>query len=91
MSAPLPDLTTDDGRAAYRKELRRVAMPVRWSGLGLIVLGAALALFARYGTFGLDYGVMPFAYAALAFGWALVIAAIFIRTRHHRRRLAEGL
>ena len=91
MTGSLPDLDTDDGRAAYRKELRRVAMPVRWGGLGLIVLGAVLALMARTGTLGLDNTVMPAAYAALAFGWVLVLAAIVIRTRHHRRRLAEGL
>jgi hypothetical protein len=28
-------------------------------------------------------------YAALAGGWALMLAAIFIRTRHHRRRMRE--
>jgi len=87
----LPDLDTDDGRAAYRKELRKVAMPLRWGGLALIVLGAVLALMARYHTLGFDNGVLPIAYAVLALGWVLVLAAIFIRTRHHKRRLAEGL
>jgi hypothetical protein len=87
----LPDLDTEDGRAAYRKELRRVAWPIRWGGLALIVLGALLALGARNGTFGLDNGVMTIAYGCLAVGWALVLAAIFIRTQHHKRRLREGL
>lgn len=87
----LPDLSTDDGRAAYRKELRQVAMPIRWGGLALIVLGAVLALMARSNTLGLDNGILPVAYAALALGWGLVLAAIVIRTRHHKRRLAEGL
>lgn len=87
----LPDLDSEEGRAAYRKELRMVAWPIRWGGLGLIVLGALLALGARYGTLGLDNGVMPFAYFALALGWAMVLAAIFIRTQHHKRRLREGL
>ena len=36
-----PDLNTEEGRAAYRRELRRVAWPIRWGGLGLIVLAAA--------------------------------------------------
>ena len=66
-----------------------VAWPIRWGGLGLIVLGALLALGARYGTLGLDNGVMPFAYGALALGWAMVLAAIYIRTQHHKRRLRE--
>jgi hypothetical protein len=87
----LPDLDTDDGRAAYRKELRKVALPIRWGGLALIVLGAVLALMARSNALGLDNGVLPVAYAALALGWVLVLAAIVIRTRHHKRRLAEGL
>lgn len=87
----LPDLNTEEGRAAYRKELRRVAMPVRWGGLGLIVVGALLALGARTGALGLDNSVMPVCYAALALGWVLVLAAVVIRTRYHKRRLAEGL
>jgi hypothetical protein len=28
-------------------------------------------------------------YAALAFGWALMLAAIFLRTRYHRQRMRE--
>lgn len=87
----LPDLNTDEGRLEYRRELKRVARPLRWGGLFAIVLGAALALCARYGAFGIDNTVMPFAYASLAFGWALVLAAIFMRTQHHKRRLREGL
>lgn len=85
------DLNTEQGRADYRRELRRVAWPVRWSGMGLIVLGAVLALCARNGTFGLDNGVLTFAYGSVALGWMLVLAAIFIRTQHHKRRLREGL
>ena len=27
----------------------------------------------------------------LAAGWVMVLAAIWMRTRHHKRRLAEGL
>lgn len=87
----LPDLDTDEGRLAHRKELRRVAWPVRLGGLALIVLGGLLGLGARTGFLGINNRVMPFAYAALALGWALFLAAIFIRTRYHRRRLAEGL
>ncbi|HEX8469584.1 MAG TPA: hypothetical protein VF633_00585 [Brevundimonas sp.] len=87
----LPDLNTDEGRAAYRKELRKVVMPIRWTGLALIILGGVLAMMARTHTLGLDNGVLPFAYGALAFGWVLFLVATVVRTRHHRRRLAEGL
>ena len=34
---------------------------------------------------------MTFAYGCLAVGWAMVLAAIFMRTQHHKRRLREGL
>ncbi len=87
----LPDLNTEDGRAAYRKELRGVALPIRWGGLALIVLGAVLALMVRNNILGLTNSVLPVAYAALGLGWGLVLAGIVIRTRYHRRRLAEGL
>ncbi|RZJ01866.1 MAG: hypothetical protein EON90_00685 [Brevundimonas sp.] len=89
MSAP--DLDTEEGRAAYRKELRRVGLPIRLAGLALITIGAGLALGSRYGTLGLTNEVLPFAYGALALGWALVLAAIYIRAQHHKRRLREGL
>lgn len=89
MTTPLPDLSTEEGRAEYRRELRRVALPYRWGGLGLI-LAAALVVVAA------SRGVLPeqatlVGYAMLAGGWALVILAVFLRTRHHKRRLAEGL
>ena len=79
------DLETEAGRAAYRKELRLVAWPVRWGGLALIVIAAAWTLLAR-STAGDSLIV---AYGMLALGWAMVIAAVFLRTRHHRARMAE--
>ena len=87
----LPDLDTEDGRAAYRKELRKVALPLRWTGLAMIVVGAIWAVLVRYGVFGLTNETMMPAYGLLALGWALVLAAIYTRTRYHKRRLREGL
>ncbi|NBB51886.1 hypothetical protein GVN24_26740 [Rhizobium sp. CRIBSB] len=81
-----PDLQSEEGRAAYRKELRQVALPVRWTGLGLIVVAAIWVLAARDGALA---GTLIFAYGLLAAGWALVVAGVFMRTRHHRRRMAE--
>lgn len=86
-----PDLNTEEGRAAYRKELRRVAWPMRTGGLGLIVLAAAVILASRQNFLGMGEGAVTVAYGLLAVGWALWVAAVFIRTRHHKRRLAEGL
>ncbi len=85
----VPDLNTDEGRAQYRRELRQVAQPYRWGGLALILLAAVVVTAA-------SRGVLPematlIGYGMLALGWALVILAVFLRTRHHKRRLAEGL
>lgn len=86
-----PDLDTEEGRAAYRKELRRVAWPIRWTGLGLIVAAALVIVAVRQNLFGLPQEANTVAFGMLAVGWALVLAAIFLRTRHHKRRLREGL
>ena len=87
----LPDLETEAGRAAYRAELKRVGRPFRWSGLALIVVAAGLVMFARQGRFGLTDDAVVVAYGMLAAGWVLVIASTYLRTRHHKRRLAQGL
>ncbi|AQR61965.1 hypothetical protein BZG35_10115 [Brevundimonas sp. LM2] len=84
-----PDLETEAGRAAYRKELRQVALPLRWGGLALIILAALFCVAASRGLLGLSEETIVVGYAMLAAGWALVIATTFLRTRHHRRRMAE--
>ena len=85
-----PDLDTDEGRAAYRRELKRVGWPLRLGGLVLIVAAAVLIMAVRQGWIA-DAGVATnVGYGMLALGWALFLAAIFVRTRYNRRRLAEG-
>lgn len=86
-----PDLSTEEGRAAYRKELRGVGRPLRLGGLGLVIAAALLILASRKEMFGIGEWGITVSYGMLAAGWALVIAAVFMRTRHHRRRLVEGL
>lgn len=85
-----PNLDSDEGRAAYRAELRRVGWPLRWGGLALIVVAAGMVLAVKDGNW-LSEDLLIVAYGLLAAGWALVVTAIFMRTRHHKRRLAEGL
>lgn len=84
-----PDLDTEEGRAAYRAELRRVALPIRWGGLGLIVIAALIVTSVSQGWVALPQSAVGVGYGLLAGGWAMVIAAVFMRTRHHRRRMAE--
>lgn len=84
------DLETEQGRAAYRAELRGVGRPYRLAGLVLILIGAAITWMAQPDG-ALPSGVQPLGYGALLLGWGLIIAAVMIRTRHHRRHLEEGL
>ena len=84
-----PDLETEEGRAAYRAELRAVALPLRWTGLALILLAALFCVGASRGFLGLPEGSVVIGYGLLAAGWVLVIATTYLRNRHHRRRMAE--
>lgn len=82
------DAQTAEQVAAYRAELRAVGRTQRLAGFGLIVLGAILAWSASRAGDLADVVQMA-GYAALAAGWALMLVAIFLRTRFHRRRLAQ--
>ncbi|QYF87893.1 hypothetical protein [Brevundimonas sp. PAMC22021] len=89
MSAP--DLNSEQGRADYRRELRRTGWKFRWGGLALIVLGAIWVLLARDAGSPLAGQTIVGAYALLAAGWVCYLVAVFQRTRLHKRRMAEGL
>ena len=87
----LPDLSTEDGRAVYRKELRDVGRPLRLGGLAMIILAAIVVVVTSRGMLGLSPDLVVVGYAMLATGWGMYLAAVFLRTRHHKRRLAQGL
>ena len=83
-----PDPKTDPRVDAYRAELRTVGRTPRLVGFGLVLLGAILVWAAeRAGALGPT--VQLAGYVALGGGWALMLSAIFLRTRYHRRRLRE--
>ncbi len=83
----VPDLNDPAQRAAYRRELLRVARPVRWAGVGLAVLGAALLVISRRWT-PLP-GWLPWSVVGCAF--VLMAIGITLRTRRHLRRMrGEG-
>lgn len=83
-----PDLSDEARIAQYRAELRAVGRNQRLAGFALVVAGAvAVWAAARAGAAG--PAVEWVGYAALAFGWALMLAAIFLRTRYHRQRMRE--
>jgi len=83
-----PDLSDEAKIAQYRAELRVVGRNQRLGGFALVILGAVAVWSAGYA--GAAGPVVEWiGYAALALGWALMLTAIFLRTRHHRRRMRE--
>ena len=84
----MSDPQADEKIAAYRAEIRAVGRTQRLAGFGLVVLGAVLVWVAAR-TGGLAEIVLMAGYVSLAAGWALMIAAVFLRTRYHRRRMRE--
>ena len=83
-----PDLSDDAKIAEYRAELRAVGRNQRLAGFALVILGA-IAVWGS-GPAGAARPLLQWiGYGALAFGWALMLGAIFMRTRYHRRRMAE--
>ena len=82
------DAITDADVAAYRAQSRAVGRKPRLGGFALVILGALLSYFAaKAGAAG--PAIQWIGYASLAIGWALMLYAIFLRTRFHRRILAK--
>ncbi len=96
MTLPAPDLADPVQRAAYRRELRRVAWRLRLGSIGATLAGALAVLVARTPPAWAPHGpqssapdwLRPAGLGALALGAAGLIVAIIVRTRHHRRRMA---
>ncbi|MET3825619.1 MFS superfamily sulfate permease-like transporter [Sphingomonas sp. PvP055] len=81
---PPPNLTDPVERAAYQRELRMVARPVRWLGVVIAVLAAVLALVrARYAPqIPMVLPLFLLAVAALH-----MIAAVVVRVKYHQKRM----
>jgi cobalamin synthase len=85
-----PDLSDAAKVAQYRAELRAVGRNQRLGGFGLVILGA-IAVWAAASAGAAGPTVQWVGYAALALGWALMLTAIFLRTRYHRQRMREDV
>jgi hypothetical protein len=83
-----PNLSDDEAVARYRAELRAVGRNQRLAGFALVVLGA-VAVWGGTVAGPAGPAIQYVGYGALAFGWALMLAAIFLRTRYHRQRMRE--
>lgn len=78
-----PDLEDPAQRAAYHRELRGVARPMRRWGIGISLAGALLVLAYRKGL------AVPLWIGAgvLGIGVLVLIAAISTRATYHRLRM----
>jgi hypothetical protein len=85
-----PDLSTEAGLAAYRAELKAVGRRPRIAGFTLVLVSALVLIAMNLRWLPQAPALGYAAYTGLAIGWALLLAAIFMRTRHHRRRMAES-
>ena len=85
---PPPDLDDPAQRAAYRRELRGIARPLRLTGLTFLTFGLLLGLASR-----LWWREMPVAIpvAALVLGAFNMIAAVAMRRLYHARRMRGGI
>lgn len=84
--SPRPDLTTPEGKAAQRAALRRIAPNLRRFSLLIVIAGAGLVLWGRYGA-GAPAWAEPAGAAVLVLGWAMFVIVIVRRTLHHRATL----
>ncbi len=81
---PPPNLNDPAERAAYQKELRMVARPIRWLGVALAIAGAVLAgLRARY------WPHVPAILPLFLIGMAALhlLAGVVIRLKYHQARM----
>ncbi len=82
--APPPDLNDPIQRAAYARELKMVARPIRYLGLALAISAAILAgLRARY------WPQLPMVLPLFLLGVAALhlFAGIAIRAKYHQARM----
>jgi len=87
---PPPDLSTPEGKAAYRRELKAVARVPRLTGFLLILVGALLMIVRKAGYLGGNPAEPDWiSLLALAAGWAALVLAFLQRNKYHRRRMSE--
>lgn len=79
-----PDLKDPAQRAAYRQELRGVALGLRRTGIALSLAGALLVPAQRK---GVEAVPLWLGVGVLGIGVLIVIAAISTRAAYHRLRM----
>ena len=80
-----PDLADPAQRAAYRAELRRVALGWRLLGFVLVAASAGWLLASDPASPARRY-----AWIGMAAGWAVLIGVVIYRASYHKARMAEA-
>jgi hypothetical protein len=84
-----PDLSTPEGRAAHRRELRGVAWPWRSAGMTMVAGGAVASLWLGRGSAHVtDSTASLGALALIGAGGVLLVAAIVKRSLHAKARMS---
>ena len=71
----------------YSEGLRKAGFWPRQIGYGLIIAGAITVLWLKFGGHPENPQLWTAAFVVLGIGWVLVILAMLLRTRYHRRLL----
>ena len=87
MTEAPPDLTSPEGRAAYRRELNGIARRTRTLGVILALTGAGIGL-TRFYMEPWPLWIRGLALALCLSGIVLLIIGVVRRTRYHLRRIA---
>lgn len=80
----VPNLVDPVERAAYHRELRGVARPIRYLGTALAVAGAALAVVRAFAWPDMPI-VLPL--VLIAAGALNIVAGAVIRMKYHQARM----
>jgi hypothetical protein len=83
-----PDLADPETRAAYRRELLKLARGWRIAGVLLNLGGVGLWLYGVY-VEPWRPGLRIAGWSLIGLGWILFAGVIAHRTRYHRARMAE--
>lgn len=87
-----PDLDDPAQRQAYRRELVAFKRPLRWLGLSIVMVGMVFIAWPRIAGWWVMVGPVPLqslGWTMMAIGWLILLGYIVLRTRYHRKRMAE--
>ncbi|HWE45395.1 MAG TPA: hypothetical protein VG407_05150 [Caulobacteraceae bacterium] len=85
-----PDLSTEEGRAAYKLEVRKAGFWPRQIGFGLVIAAVVALLWFKFGHAPVNPRAWTAVMGVMCAGWMLLIVAILMRSRYRRRLRGNG-